>query len=74
MHISRQFGGAWEEQDITPIPVTPPRPKEEQIDEVAKILLESKRPLILLGSQATLPPVKADDLRKTVEVIPKLRL
>jgi acetolactate synthase-like protein len=74
MHVSRQFGGAWEPQDITPIPVTPPRPKEEQIDEVAKILLEAKRPLILLGSQATLPPVKADDLRTTVEVISKLRL
>ena len=55
MHISRKFGNAWEPQDITPIPVVAPRPKDDQI---AKTVAEAKRPLILLGSRAKLPPVK----------------
>ena len=38
----------------------------------AEIVSRAKKPVIVLGSQATLPPVPADQLRKTLEVIASL--
>ena len=35
----------------------------------AEMVSRAKKPVIVLGSQATLPPVPADHLKKTLEVI-----
>lgn len=67
MHISRQFSGAWLEQDLLPIPVNVPQPKEKDLSKVADIILAAKKPLLILGSQATLPPLKPIELQKAVE-------
>lgn len=67
MHILRQFGGAWLEQNVLPIPVSVPQPKEEDLRKVTDMILAAKRPLLILGSQATLPPVKPMLLKKAVE-------
>ena len=38
------------------------------VSEAVSIIKDSKKPIILLGSQATLPPVSADKLRESLEV------
>uniref|UniRef100_A0AC34R198 2-hydroxyacyl-CoA lyase 2 n=1 Tax=Panagrolaimus sp. JU765 TaxID=591449 RepID=A0AC34R198_9BILA len=65
-HISRQFGSAHLPTDMLPIPVKAPLPKHDDIEKLADIISKSERPLILLGSQATLPPVQPMELQKTI--------
>uniref|UniRef100_A0A1I7YDC2 2-hydroxyacyl-CoA lyase 2 n=1 Tax=Steinernema glaseri TaxID=37863 RepID=A0A1I7YDC2_9BILA len=66
-HVSRQFGGAWNQQDISPLPVNTPFAKSEEINKLVEMLLSAKKPLLLMGSQASLAPVKADELKSIVE-------
>ena len=40
-----------------------------QIQNSVELLTKAKTPLLVLGSQALLPPVGADELRKAVEKI-----
>jgi len=67
-YVSRQFGNAWAVQDISPLAVKIPMPKQKDVDEVVEILRKAQRPLILLGSQATLGPIKAEKLAELVKV------
>lgn len=68
-HVSRQFSSAWGQQDITPLPTSIPMPKSEQIQEIVQLVKAAKRPVLLIGSQATLPPIKPTDLVKAVETL-----
>ncbi|CAI5447723.1 unnamed protein product [Caenorhabditis angaria] len=68
-HVSRQFSGAWQKQDITPLEISTPMPKGEDISKIVELLKGAKKPVLLIGSQATLPPVKPDDLVRAVEKI-----
>ncbi|ULT95869.1 hypothetical protein L3Y34_004497 [Caenorhabditis briggsae] len=68
-HVSRQFSSAWIQQDITPLPTSIPMPKSEQIEEIVQLVKSAKRPVLLIGSQATLPPVKPTDLVRAVEAL-----
>ncbi|CAI4224413.1 unnamed protein product [Auanema sp. JU1783] len=68
-HVSRQFGSAWDPQDITPIPSSIPLPQSPQINEIAQLVKNAKKPVLLIGSQATLPPVKPDELVKAVQAL-----
>ena len=38
------------------------------VDECVRLVSKSTRPVIILGSQSTLPPVPADELRQALEV------
>ena len=38
------------------------------VEKCQELLSKSERPLIILGSQAVIPPKYADDLRKALEV------
>ena len=38
------------------------------VDECVRLVSKSIRPVIILGSQSTLPPVPADQLRQALEV------
>lgn len=67
-HVSRQFSNAWLDQPITPIPVSVQMPTKMDIDKISSILKMSKKPVLLLGSQAMLPPVKPSDLANALEV------
>uniref|UniRef100_A0A8R1HQW9 2-hydroxyacyl-CoA lyase 2 n=1 Tax=Caenorhabditis japonica TaxID=281687 RepID=A0A8R1HQW9_CAEJA len=68
-HVSRQFGGAWIPQDISPLATNIPLPKSEQVQEIVKLVKSAKRPVLLIGSQASLPPVKPAELIKAVEAL-----
>ncbi|CAK5097213.1 unnamed protein product [Meloidogyne enterolobii] len=65
-HIYRQFHNAWSHEEFGPLPVTIPKPNIEDITKIAAILENAKRPLLLMGSQSTLPPLKTEQLVQIV--------
>ncbi|KAH7700507.1 Protein T26C12.1, partial [Aphelenchoides avenae] len=67
LHVSQQFGSAWRPTDITPLEVEYPKPKSADVERIADLIANAKRPLMLLGSQATLPPVKPHALQEIVK-------
>jgi acetolactate synthase-like protein len=67
-YIGRQFHDAWAKTDHGPLPITVPKPSLPEVNSIAEILSNAKRPLLIMGSQATLPPIKAEQLAQTVTV------
>ncbi|XP_072182108.1 2-hydroxyacyl-CoA lyase 2-like [Diadema setosum] len=63
------FSGAFEKRDVTPLPVQQPLATKVQVQQGVELLSRAKKPVILLGSQATLPPVPAQKLRESLEAI-----
>ncbi|XP_076450796.1 2-hydroxyacyl-CoA lyase 2-like [Babylonia areolata] len=68
-HLGNLFAGAWEPRDTSPLPVSVPRASDSQIQQCVKLVSKAKKPVILLGSQATLPPTPVDDLRAALEAL-----
>ncbi|PIO63860.1 thiamine pyrophosphate enzyme, TPP binding domain protein, partial [Teladorsagia circumcincta] len=68
-HVSRQFSAAWQPQDITPLPTQIPMPAFEEVDKIVRLISSAKKPVMLIGSQAMLPPVVPKDLVKAVELL-----
>ncbi|XP_044174531.1 2-hydroxyacyl-CoA lyase 2-like [Acropora millepora] len=66
-HLNGLFAGAWEPQDKDPLPVDVPLPGKFQIDECVKLVSKSVKPVVIIGSQATLPPVPAEKLKEALE-------
>lgn len=68
-YLANLFAGAFdEEHDFTPLSVDIPFPTQMEVSKAVELLSKAKKPLIVLGSQSTLPPVGADNLRKAIEV------
>uniref|UniRef100_A0A183BXR8 2-hydroxyacyl-CoA lyase 2 n=1 Tax=Globodera pallida TaxID=36090 RepID=A0A183BXR8_GLOPA len=65
-HVDRQFHEAFAANEFGPLPVHVPRPDEAQLATVAELLAKAERPLLIMGSQAMLPPVKPNQLVDTV--------
>ncbi|KAK3774800.1 hypothetical protein RRG08_034889 [Elysia crispata] len=68
-HLNNLFAGAWEKRDTTPLPVTCPQATSSQVQKCIELISRAKKPVILVGSQATLPPVPVEDLRKALETL-----
>jgi len=67
-HLARTFRGASRISSRAPIPPAPARPSERETERVADLLREAKRPVILLGSQATLGgPTRAARVAQAIE-------
>ncbi|VDM52262.1 unnamed protein product [Angiostrongylus costaricensis] len=66
-HVSRQFSAAWQNQDISPLPSQIPLPTLDEVRKIVQLIHEAKKPLLLIGSQAMLPPVVPQNLVKAVE-------
>lgn len=66
-YVQNIFAGAWDKQEISPLPPSIPMPTPENLQRCAELLSRSKKPLLIIGSQATLPPVPAERLQKAVE-------
>ena len=62
-YMKRLFGGAWRVQDLTPLPVAFPVVSLSQVDECANLIRRAQKPVILVGSQATLLADKAENLK-----------
>ncbi|XP_074594982.1 2-hydroxyacyl-CoA lyase 2-like [Brevipalpus obovatus] len=62
------YAGAFDiEREYRPWPVELTFPKKSEIQKAAEMVSRAKRPIILLGSQATLPPVGAEQLAACVQ-------
>ncbi|KAL2095903.1 hypothetical protein ACEWY4_008051 [Coilia grayii] len=68
-HLSNLFAGAWEPRDTLPLPVEIPQATDDQVQRCIELVSRAKKPVILLGSQATLPPTPVDDIRKALETL-----
>ncbi|KAM8927119.1 2-hydroxyacyl-CoA lyase 2 [Pelodytes ibericus] len=66
-HLNNLFAGAWEPRVVSPLKVSIPEATTEQIQQCVELLSRAKKPVFLLGSQVTLPPIPVDKLRKTLE-------
>lgn len=68
-YVNQLFAGAWESADPSPLEVTFPTASSESVRNCASLLRGAKKPVILLGSQATLPPMKSDSVQGALEKI-----
>ncbi|KAK5984011.1 IlvB acetolactate synthase like [Trichostrongylus colubriformis] len=68
-HVSRQFSAAWLPQDITPLSTQVPLATSEEVRRIVQLIKAARKPVMLIGSQALLPPVIPNDLVKAVETI-----
>uniref|UniRef100_A0A4W6CV34 2-hydroxyacyl-CoA lyase 2 n=1 Tax=Lates calcarifer TaxID=8187 RepID=A0A4W6CV34_LATCA len=60
-HLMNLFAGAWETRDVSPLPVNIPQATDDQVQRCIELVSRAKKPVILLGSQATLPPTPVND-------------
>ncbi|XP_043532820.1 2-hydroxyacyl-CoA lyase 2 [Chiloscyllium plagiosum] len=66
-HLNNLFAGAWDKRDISPLPVDHPMATANEVQCCMEMVSRAKKPVILLGSQATLPPTPADNVRAALE-------
>ncbi|OCT72694.1 2-hydroxyacyl-CoA lyase 2 [Xenopus laevis] len=66
-HLNNLFAGAWEPRDVSPLPLSIPQASSMQIQQCIELLSRAKKPVFLLGSQVTLPPIPVETLRKSLE-------
>lgn len=64
--LNHIFADAWKEQEFSPLPVSVKQPKTNLVEQVADILKGSKRPLAIVGSQATLKPYGPDSIAENI--------
>ena len=66
-YLHSLFAGAWDRVDPAPLNIRQPMSSLTNINLIVDILNQAKKPLIVVGSQATLPPVPATQLRACLE-------
>ncbi|VDM92795.1 unnamed protein product [Onchocerca ochengi] len=68
LHIFRQFSGGWRiGQNILPIPPKITFPKNKDVMKLMDLLIKSKKPVLVIGSQAVLPPISVHELKDAVK-------
>lgn len=65
-NLAHIFADAWKEREYDPLPVSVKQPNASQVNQAADILKESKRPLIIMGSQSVLRPYGPDSIARNV--------
>nr|CAH0102816.1 unnamed protein product [Daphnia galeata] len=65
-YVDNIFAGAWDPVEVNPLAVHIPMPTSQQVLKCVELLSKAKRPLILMGSQSTLPPVKSEELVRAI--------
>lgn len=66
-YVNRLFAGAFTPQDTTPLPITFPKASQSEIVQCASLIKNAKKPLFILGSQISLPPVKSSEVKAALE-------
>ncbi|KAK3886330.1 hypothetical protein Pcinc_009506 [Petrolisthes cinctipes] len=66
-YLDNLFAGAWDPRDTKPLRVSIPFASPELVNQCIEIVSKAKKPVIVLGSQATLPPTPVQDLRRALE-------
>ncbi|KAM9214382.1 LOW QUALITY PROTEIN: 2-hydroxyacyl-CoA lyase 2 [Leptosomus discolor] len=68
-YIHNLFAGAWEPRDVSPLPVQVPLATKDEVQRCAELVSRATKPLVLVGSQAMLPPTPAEELRAALEAL-----
>ncbi|XP_073174269.1 2-hydroxyacyl-CoA lyase 2 isoform X2 [Lepidochelys kempii] len=68
-HLRNLYAGAWETRDFSPLPVQVPQATAEQVQQCVELVSRAKKPVMLLGSQVTLPPTPVEKLREALEAL-----
>lgn len=55
-------------EDMRPIPARVTFPKEGDIVKLMHLILKSKKPVLIIGSQAVLAPIHVNELMNAVKV------
>ena len=63
------FAGAWDPVSTEPLPPVVPLPKDKDVSSAWSILKKASKPVFVLGSQVTLPPVNANTVKEALEVL-----
>ncbi|GAV05469.1 hypothetical protein RvY_15599 [Ramazzottius varieornatus] len=63
------FAESAKSHDTAPLPVTRPTVADGDISLTVDLVLRSKKPIILVGSQCTLAPTPVNDLRRALEAL-----
>jgi len=53
-YLQNLFAGAWEERDVTPLPLSVPLASHAQVEQASAMVRAAKRPVLVLGSQAAM--------------------
>ncbi|KAA3660197.1 MAG: thiamine pyrophosphate-binding protein [Chloroflexi bacterium] len=65
-HLRRTFRQAWQQRAVEPQPVIATVPGAKEVKQVKQALLDAKRPLLIVGSQALIDAQQSDALQKAV--------
>lgn len=60
------FGGGFEERDVSPLPPVIPMPHSGDLSRAAELLRRAERPVLIVGSQATLLTHEMDKLASAI--------
>lgn len=66
-YLKALFAGAFINHDFKPLKPDIPLPEPNQVQQAAELLSRAKKPVFILGSQATLPPMSSESLRQALE-------
>ncbi|XP_072885786.1 2-hydroxyacyl-CoA lyase 2 [Hemitrygon akajei] len=66
-HLRNLFAGAWDARDVSPLSVDLPMPTAAEVQCCMEMVSRSKKPLLFLGSQVTLPPTPVNKVRSALE-------
>lgn len=67
-YLFNLFADAFEPADTSPLKVHVPEPNDASVAQTCELIKSAKRPVFLLGSQSTLPPVPAEDTAESLKV------
>jgi thiamine pyrophosphate-dependent acetolactate synthase large subunit-like protein len=68
-HLGRVFAAGGEEESGAPPPVAPPAPDEGSVGRAADLLAAAQRPLLVVGSQATVEAGEVDAVAAAVSAL-----
>ncbi|KAL7648039.1 UNVERIFIED_CONTAM: hypothetical protein RMT77_001656 [Armadillidium vulgare] len=68
-HLSNLYAGAWEPSDKSPLKPDISFANISTVQKCADLIMNGKKPVIVVGSQATLPPTPVNDVRQALEKI-----
>lgn len=66
-YLATLFAGAFDKHDYEPLKPNIPYPDRDQVTKAAELLSQAKKPVFIIGSQATLPPVASKELQEALE-------
>ncbi|XP_022703452.1 acetolactate synthase-like protein isoform X1 [Varroa jacobsoni] len=66
-YLHNLFAGGFDATAFGPLPMSTPLASASQVQKCAEVLSKAKKPVFILGSQATLGPKKAENLKDVLE-------